>query len=156
MAYRSSSFLTHPHQIASYAPLPCTSPSPSLPIILITTNPLLFSPNSSHNPHVAFAPRFWHRHPLIPFEQSYFHKLYTNRMNTQVMASNTRERHPSGEPHPPVSQESLRTGMPSQCKIPPKGEAGDKYLLPRSYTATRFSPVQDFETRRVLECVSAI
>ena len=42
--------------------------------------------------------------PLIPIEQSNLHKLYTNRIKILIMASDTRERHASGEPHPPVSR----------------------------------------------------
>ena len=53
--------------------------------------------------------------PLIPIEQSNLHKLYTNRMKILIMASNTRERHPSGELHPPVPR------SPCTCRVSKTG-----------------------------------
>ena len=88
-----------------------------------------FGLNGSHKPHVAFAPVLQYVAasldvPLIPIasEPSNLRKLYTNRMKILVMASHKRERHPSGETHPPVP----RGG---QYNISPKEEAVDNVFF---------------------------
>jgi hypothetical protein len=101
-----------PHRNTHY---PSTSPLHSLPII--TTTSFLLSPTAATGRTLLSRParrtvqRAGLYVPLIPIEQSNLHKLYTNRMKILIMASDTRERHPSSEPHPPVPR------SPCTCRV---------------------------------------